>query len=152
MVLHCQGWAVMDTQVYCSLPWWDGPLYSHIVLDCILALFDFVYPMLMTVSLHINWCKCGINHLALFFANVLYLNIKNPGFSGSWSSWGHSLGRSISISPSLLTSSTQPHWSPLRWIWRQFVKTSCFQLNFDLICGMVKQSSLVKTVMDVQRR
>ena len=41
----------MDTQVYCSLPWWDGPFYSHIVLDCILALFDFVYPMLGAVHI-----------------------------------------------------------------------------------------------------
>ena len=42
----------MDTQVYCSLPWWDGPLYSHVVLlEYNLELFGFVYPMLKTVFL-----------------------------------------------------------------------------------------------------
>ena len=84
----------MDTQVYCSLPYMME--WSLSLEYCIFAFSDFY--------LYVN------------IAHLVYLNIKNPGFSGCWSSWGHSLGRSISILPSLLTSSTQPLLSPLRWI------------------------------------
>ena len=105
-----------------SLPRMDCHGHASILF---FALYDGMVPftrilyfriMLKVVFLLISSCEYCTSFNASFCQSCKSQYKKNPGFSGCWSSWGHSLGRSISILPSLLTSSTQPLLSPLRWI------------------------------------